>query len=290
VAATLLALESAFLVASGVSFWSESSGFFSPTPAVAALQRTVGGQLVGLGKCDPSSFALPALVDLGISPDANIGYGIHEFTVYDPLVRRAYARSWYAASGQRVPAARFSFYGIFCPAVATVSEARIFGVRYVLEPSGSDGPDGTRFVSDIGDEQLFAVPGAAAATLVTPDSSSGGSDPPLDAPGSPVTVSYPGTSSWRLHVDTASPALLRLRLTAVPGWHATIDGRPLPLRTWADGAMLEARVPPGSHRVDVEYRPGLFTTGLVLAAVAVIVMVIMAVLGAVAALRRRQSA
>ncbi len=53
----------------------------------------------------------------------------------------------------------------------------------------------------------------------------------------------------------------------MPGWHATIDGRPLALKRYA-GVLLEARVPPGRHTVVVRYWPETFTEGLVLAGAA----------------------
>ncbi len=59
--------------------------------------------------------------------------------------------------------------------------------------------------------------------------------------------------------------MLRLRVTALPGWHATIDGHPLALQHWAEGAMLEARVPGGRHVIEAHYWPGLFSAGLVAA-------------------------
>jgi hypothetical protein len=60
-----------------------------------------------------------------------------------------------------------------------------------------------------------------------------------------------------------------LRLTDVPGWHATIDGRPLALRPFA-GIMMQAVIPPGRHVVEVGYWPSRFTAGLVLAALGLV--------------------
>jgi uncharacterized membrane protein YfhO len=77
--------------------------------------------------------------------------------------------------------------------------------------------------------------------------------------------------------------VLRLRLTDVPGWHATIDGRPLPLERYA-GVMLQARLPAGRHVVELHYRPSAFDDGLVLAALAVVGLVVVPL---AARLRRR---
>lgn len=280
----LLVIQTVYLAASGVSFWSESSGFFALTPAVSALQRAVGNGLVGLGSCRPIRYDLPATVTLGISANANIGYGVHEFSVYDVMVPLSYARSWQAASGQDVDTARFSFYGIFCPAVTTAEEARIYGIRYVLESAGSPGPTGSVFDSSLGSETLYRIPGAAQATLV--NLGSGAAEVPTTAPGTPVAVTHPGPASWHLRVRDASAALLRLRLTAVPGWRATIDGKPLRLLEWDQGTMLEATIPPGSHVIDVEYQPELFTTGVVVSSASVGAFFVFLVLRAY--LRRRR--
>lgn len=65
---------------------------------------------------------------------------------------------------------------------------------------------------------------------------------------------------------------LRMRLTDLPGWHATIDGKPLALKRWAD-IMLEAQIPPGHHIVVLHYEPSSFTVGLVVLAIAIVLIV-----------------
>ncbi len=62
---------------------------------------------------------------------------------------------------------------------------------------------------------------------------------------------------------------MRLRLTNLPGWHTSIDGKTLPLLSFS-GVMMQAHVPPGTHTVELHYWPGAFTAGLVLAAVSVV--------------------
>jgi uncharacterized membrane protein YfhO len=70
--------------------------------------------------------------------------------------------------------------------------------------------------------------------------------------------------------------VLRLRLTDVPGWHASIDGRPLALSRFS-GVMLEARIPAGVHHVEVHYWPDTFNDGLALAGLAVLGLAVPAV-------------
>jgi uncharacterized membrane protein YfhO len=86
--------------------------------------------------------------------------------------------------------------------------------------------------------------------------------------------------------DTGSPEVLRLRLTNVPGWHATIDGRPLPLLPFAT-IMLQARIPAGRHAIELHYWPSSFTFGIVVAVVAGLGLLSVLWVGAVGR-RRRQ--
>jgi uncharacterized membrane protein YfhO len=82
----------------------------------------------------------------------------------------------------------------------------------------------------------------------------------------------------------SGPQVLRLRLTDVPGWHATIDGRPLTLIRY-NRVMLQARIPAGLHTIELHYWPDSFTAGLVIALVTVAALAVVPVL-----LRRRRRA
>jgi len=248
-AALLLAVESAALVTAGAGIWSSTASPFAPTPAVAALRRDVGGALVGVGSC-PGTNAFP---DVGIVPDANIDFAVHELAGYDPMIPVAYHVSYGRATGTGtqvlVPP------GLFCPAVTSVALARLYGVAYVLEPPGAPGPAGTTRVAAVGAEGLYAVPGSARATLAP---LVGGSRTGV---ATAARSSEPDPSSWRVVVDPTVASVLRLRVTAEPGWGATIDGRPLAVHVWHD-VMLEADVPPGHHVVEFRYWPRAFTVGL----------------------------
>jgi hypothetical protein len=271
--AWLVAAETALLVWAGAPLISSSPTFLSPTPAEATLASTVGNSLVGFGT---DACFTPG--QLGIVPNVNAALGVRELAVYDPLFPRAYYDAWANATGvtgapQAAPTVPFS---LFCPAVTSAAVARRFGVGYVLEPPGAAGPPGTVLVRSIGGEGLYRVPGAASATLVA--TAPGLPLPPVDASGTPVVVGHPGPASWRLVTDARSLAVLRLHLTDVPGWHATVDGRTLALQPYA-GVMLQAVVPPGRHVVVLHYRPARFDLGLVVAAAAVLGLVVAAVVG-----------
>jgi len=264
-----LACETAFLVSSGASLWSSSPGFLAPSPAEVTLGHTVGSALVGLGQ---STCFTPG--QLGTVPDANVAFALHEFAAYDPLIPQAYSPSWPAEVGQppgqhppkTVPLS------VFCPAVTSVQVARRYGVGFVLEPPRAPGPTGSVLVRTVGGEGLYRIPGAAPATLVPLAPS--GALPSLDALGAPVAVVHPDPAAWRLVTRSARSAVLRLRLTDVPGWHATIDGRPLPLRRYGN-VMLQAPVPPGHHTIELRYLPTAFRAGVTFAAVVVVGLVVL---------------
>ncbi|HTZ10491.1 MAG TPA: YfhO family protein [Acidimicrobiales bacterium] len=256
----LVACQTAFLVVAGAPIPSSSPSYFAPTPAVVTLEHTVGSSLVGLGK-DACPFVPPAV---GINGDVNIVYGVHEFDVYDPTIPGSYFASWRAATGTTAGRGRHGSPNFFCPDVTSATEARLYGIAYVLEPPFGPVPTGTVRVRQVGDETLYRVPGAARATLVR--LGPGGTLPRAEARGTPVAVTHPGPSSWSLTTDATAPAELRLRLSDVAGWHAAIDGRPLALRPFA-AVMLQARVPPGHHRITLTYWPTSLTAGFVLAGV-----------------------
>jgi hypothetical protein len=97
-----------------------------------------------------------------------------------------------------------------------------------------------------------------------------------------------GPGVWRLtaRVSDAVPGFLVLSQSDLPGWHATIDSRAVPIyRTY--GLVQGIVVPPGEHDVAVEYRPASVMYGTVLSLAAL--GVVIAALGSrvVARTRRR---
>jgi hypothetical protein len=110
------------------------------------------------------------------------------------------------------------------------------------------------------------VPGAYPATL-TPLPADG-SLPADGADGTPVAVTHHDPANWKLVTRSATLQVLRLRLTDFPGWHASIDGKPLTLESYA-GVMLQARIPAGRHLVELHYWPTTFSVGIILCVLAV---------------------
>ena len=231
-AGVLLVCQTVFLVVLDAPLPSSSSTPYQPTPGVTALQREVGSSLVGLGDASPEFGGF----DLGIAADANVSFGIHEFAEYDPIAPLTYFTVW--PKTNRTSAGVPAFW-VFDPDIPSAVVARRYGISYVLERLGAAGPTGGVFVARVGNEELYRIPGASTATLVpaTPT----GAWPSIDAPGTAVPVVRPGPSQLRIVTNSSSPQVLRLRLASFPGWHATIDGRPLPL------AHLSLHDVPGAH-------------------------------------------
>jgi hypothetical protein len=70
-------------------------------------------------------------------------------------------------------------------------------------------------------------------------------------------------NGFDLAVESRSGALVASSVSWAPGWRAAIDGEPgetLPVN-WA---FLGVRVPPGAHRVELEYAPAGWRRGLAL--------------------------
>ncbi len=253
----LLAVQTAFLVSAGAETMQSSPTSYPETPAIRAYASTVGSAVVANGSLGCHD---------GIGPNVNDAYEIRELAAYDPIIPKRVFRDWVANTGTAsgVPALY-----IFCPAVTSAALAREYGVGYVLVAAGRAGPAGSVFVRHLADEDLYRIPGsgeAAEAPLT------GRSLPPDRVAGTPVAVHHPSPSEWQITTSSAVPVALRLHLTNVPGWHATVDGRPLALEPYA-GMMLQARVPKGAHSIVVRYWPAAFTEGIVLALLSALFLV-----------------
>ena len=258
IAAPLLLCEAAFLVTAGGPVWTASDTPFPTTPSIVAFKHDVGSAIVGYGA--PLCFFPPGL---GIPVDAQVAYGVQELAAYDSTLPSAYFSSWKAITGQTGGIKAIS---AFCPVITTVAAARLFGVGFVLERAGTPGPKGSSLSAHIGDEDLYRIPDSGAATL-TPVARAG-HGPVGSAPSTSVAVTHPDPAAWSMVTTSHQASVLRLRLTALPGWHATVDGKPVPLTPFAS-VMLQTTVPPGRHHVVLTYWPATFTQGLVLAAIAV---------------------
>lgn len=93
---------------------------------------------------------------------------------------------------------------------------------------------------------------------------------PLEGPGcegSAARVTKAGLSWVEVALEACGPGYLLLSDSHYPGWEATLDGAPVPVRR-ANAVMRAVRVPPGSHSVRFDYRPLSFRLGALLSALA----------------------
>lgn len=207
VVVVLLAVETAFLVTAGYVQIGSSATGATPTPAVTALRAAVGDAIVAGGASGTYGWC-----NLGMPPESNIFFGIHQLNVYDPIVPSAYFEQWKRTSTNPVGSADFD---LFCPQITTVGQARMFGVGFVLEQAGHPGPRGSTFVAHLAvpvirkpvdgpftqasSEDLYRIPGSSLATAVEP--AHPGAEPPTDAPGAAVPVDQHDPTVWRLSTD-----------------------------------------------------------------------------------------
>jgi hypothetical protein len=277
-----LGVLSAFLLSVGIPFWSVSTAYFAPTPAVSTVTHIVGNQLVGYGSCRQERYLTSSPQEVGIRPNANIAYGMYVMAVYDPIVPYSYFQGWKDYTGARTPPSLLNL-GIFCPTITNLNQAHLFGIRYVLEPETDTFPGG-HVVASAGGEVLYSIPQSAQATIGPVDE---GLDQSTGTFGSPVAVTHVDSRTWKMRVSADTKSVLRLRLTNEPGWHASIDGHPLSLSSWAHSMMLEASIPPGRHVVVLSYWPETFTVGLLIAMGTVVLLVCALVFGELRGHRRR---
>jgi hypothetical protein len=266
----LLAGQTAFLVSSGATMVQSSPHSFPQTPAARALVASVGSSTVAFSSTE---------CGLGLDPNSNDAYGVHELEVYDPIIPADYFSAWQTNVGTQDGA---QILNLFCPVVNSAVVAREFGVGYVLTSLGEPAPIGGVYVRHVGDEVLYRIPGSGEATVAP---LSGGELPPNDVVGKPVGVSHPSPSQWRITTSSDVPQALRLHLTDTPGWNATIDGNPLVLQPYA-GMMLQARIPAGRHTIVLHYWPRTFTEGILLASASLLFLIGLLI---ASSLRRRRS-
>jgi Bacterial membrane protein YfhO len=266
IATGLTVTQAAFLFFAGVGIASYSKPFFETTSAIAQLKSDVGNSLVGLNGGNVTN--VRDFKDVGFYPNVNIGYGIRIFGVHDPMVPSAYFASWPI---QKAAPNQFGV-GLFVPDINSVALAQRYGIPFVLTKEGVQVPAGMATVAVIAGETLSRVPNSTTFSFL-----SGTGDRVLSSTSN-------GDGAWKLETDGSSSGTLALRVTAEPGFTATIDGRPLILSS-LDDVMFEAHIPAGRHTITLKYLPARLELGVVAALAAVLAM--LAAGGVVLARRRR---
>ncbi len=265
-AAVLLCGETILLLVAGSILLSSSPNGYPPTRAVSTLQGIVGSSRVAADTYEAGSCGFV------LKPDANILYGVSELDAYDPILPKAYFSLWRQEthSSPGLPAD-----DQFCPNVTTLGQARGLGVDYLLVPQGEPAPPGSvkRATIPVANPQpgdIFAKPPRAEDVYEVPNS---GVATLSIGTGATRPVRISGSNPSRLTIVTVANHAgdLRVRVTALPGWRATIDGQSVPLdRSSIFG--LEVRIPAGTHRIELDYWPPLFSAGVIVAVFTALVL------------------
>jgi hypothetical protein len=107
------------------------------------------------------------------------------------------------------------------------------------------------------------------------------SDPGLGPPASPERGPTAGRAEYRslgqqearVTVETAGPALVLIRTPYAPGWHATVDGRAVPVLPADFVAMAVPIARGGRHTIDLSYDDPAIGYGLAVSAIGLALLV-----------------
>ena len=216
--------------------------------------------LVAFLKAQPSTFRISSAGLLPGGSSAGIVYELEDVTGNTPLRLDAFAQ--------------------FEDNVGSWRRWQLLNVQYVLSDRDLDGP-GLERVYEEGEIKAYRVgdplPRAwvvydaetasdkeAIATLnsegfqplktaVLAFDSAPASLPQGNGPGSPAQVIESGPGRLVLGVTPVGDGLLVVSQSFYPGWHATVDGEPVPIHR-VDYLLQGVQVRAGSHRVELTYR------------------------------------
>jgi hypothetical protein len=247
VVATLFVGNGLFLVFAGVGLNTWTHGFYPSTTAMRRLQADVG---TGMFAVDDGRRNVRDLSPLGYYPELNMAYRTAEFAGHDPMLPQSYYEVLSPGSANGGS-------GLLLPSIGTVAKANEYGISWLLVLPGRPAPAGVTYVATLAGERLYHVPGSSQFSVQ-----------PASA-GSVSSAAQPYAGSYTVRVRDSATITLVARVSAVPGWHATIDGRAARLRT-DDGIMQSLVVPPGVHIVHLWYDPPLILDGVWLALAAAV--------------------
>lgn len=137
----IISLNMLSLLGAGMAINSYSHRFFPDTSALRQVKTIVGKNLVGVWR--RSNDRLGTWTQTGIFPEANIGYGLKEFGIYDPMIPARYYSSFNSRDDAAIHLDQLKNF-IFEPSIDSITTARLYGIRYVLAPTQgctiTDGP------------------------------------------------------------------------------------------------------------------------------------------------------
>lgn len=266
-ASLLLVVEAGSLVFSGVMINTFSRTNYPVTNAVVTLQRVTHGALIGQDGTNvscPLVFTVPCGVrqptGIDFYPNINVGYGIAELGMHDPIIPKATFASWPVPNAGQL----LHTTNLFNPSVNSVALARDYGVSYVLMAANMAPAKGMIFVTKIENNNvslaLYFVPESAKVTAtkgVTVAEIANPSDRSVD-------VSLVGTAS----------TTVTAHITDSPGWRARIGDQRLVISRGPTNDLLIS-IPAkdlanGRATLVLSYMPRDLLVGLMLAGVSLL--------------------
>jgi hypothetical protein len=133
-----------------------------------------------------------------------------------------------------------------------------------------------RLVDRISGQALYLVPDSGRFSFV--DSA--------ETKARVVSATQPSDDRYVLRVKTPHAAVLKARITDFAGWHATANGRSVPVGR-SGGDLLSVDVPSGTTNITLYYRPRAFLEGVLLGVIALVAFAIAAVVTGSKRLRKR---
>ena len=220
IVALLVLTQAGTLLFAGATINTFSRTNYPATTAVTTLGRITDGALVaqdgGNATCPVAATVacgLRAPTGIDLYPNINVGYGIDELGLHDPIIPKATFADWpIPNAGQLQPGTN-----LFNPDVNSLALARAYGVAYLLVPAGVTPPAGlVRITSLINDGitiALYRVPGAALVSSTA---------------GAVVAkITRVGDAHLTIKLVGRGATTLVAHLTDVPGWHLSLPGATL---------------------------------------------------------------
>ncbi|HEY3174162.1 MAG TPA: YfhO family protein [Candidatus Polarisedimenticolia bacterium] len=260
---------------------------FPSTSLTDALRRDVAA--------DPARGGRLMTVGWTMRPETQMVYGLSSIEGYDAMELARYRRLL-----DRAQVASIHETGLIPAGSRPLLD--LMGTRYIVTPPGGvvsgpemslmyDGPDGRVFVNAgarprltfvtraealSGNETLEALAGSRSdpwnRVLIEDDATLGRPDRVDEADGPRPTITLdlnlPGSLTATVRGQTG-PGYLVVADAWHGGWRAEVNGRPATVLR-ADYCFMAVSVPAGEARVVLEYRPGAFTAGVWVSALALL--------------------
>jgi hypothetical protein len=255
-------------------------------PATEAIQRLQAARPARFAGLAPD-FGLQPLV-----PDTAMRYGLYDARGYDYPIERRYDTLWRRAVA---PPPGFTPPTLLVqPDDESLRVLGLLGVTDVIQPPSEPPVPGWSISYDGADARLYENPHALPrAWVVAGQRTVAGEDAALDAILDPAfdarrtaVVERPvaglgddPAEGGEAQILRYEPDRVELSATAdrralvvlsdvhFPGWHATVDGREVPIER-VDYLLRGVPVDAGTHRIELTYRPASWRIGWIVSALA----------------------